>query len=67
MDQPHQRFLTLKEAAAQINRSYWRLREDALAGRLSYIRYNARGKIYVLQKDLNDFVERHRLRAFSDD
>ena len=61
---PHKRFLTLKEAATQINRSYWRLREDALAGKLSFIRYNPRGKYYVRQEDLEEFVQRHRSKAF---
>jgi excisionase family DNA binding protein len=60
------RFLTLKEAAQQINRSYWRVREDAIKGKLTYVRYSDRGQIYIRQDDLEDYVERHRVRAFAD-
>ena len=63
---PQKRFLTLKEAAEQINRSYWRVREDALTGKLTFIRYSDRGKIYVRQDDLENYVERHRVRALAD-
>ena len=58
------RFLTLHEAAEQISRSYWRLREDAIKGQLTFIRYNPRGKIYVRQDDLDAYIERHRVKAW---
>lgn len=56
-------YLTLKEASALLNRSYWALREDIIAGRLAAIRFSSRGKYYLRPSDIDAFIGRNRSRA----
>jgi hypothetical protein len=56
-------FFTLQQAADQLGRNYFTVREDALAGRLAVVRFTPRGRYYVKPADLDAFVKRSRSGA----
>jgi hypothetical protein len=56
-------YLSLQEASTLIGRSYWTLREDIIAGRLSAVRFTPRGKFYLKPDDIEAFIDRSRCKA----
>ena len=57
--------LSLQEAAAAKNRSYWRLREAVLRGELRATQFCKGGRYYVTPEDLEAYFESHTVNPLA--
>jgi hypothetical protein len=57
--------ITLREAATESGRSYWRLRAAVLSGELRATQFTPRGKIYIKPVDLEAYFEAHTVSPLS--
>jgi hypothetical protein len=65
LNEPHRKYLSLKEAATLSGRSYWQIRESVLNGDLAATQFKPGGKFYITPAALDALFASHMVSPLS--